>query len=114
MKENTKLVLAIVVFLLISLIILPNIIKKNMADVVTDTPVTNIEEDPEATEAPITIKVYKQTTGNLNLRTGPGTDYSIILTIPAGEMVEIMENDEGWDKVIYQGEIGYCSSEFLQ
>ena len=109
MKENTKLVLAIVVFLLISLIILPNIIKKSRADVAKDAPVTNIEEE---TETP--IKVYKHTTGNLNLRIGPGTDYSIILTIPDGEMVEIMENTEGWYKVIYQGEVGYCSSEFLQ
>ena len=111
MKENTKLVLAIVVFLLISLIILPNIIRKDKPNSAKNTPVTNIEDEPET---PVTIKVYKHTIGNLNLRTGPGTDYTIILTIPANEMVEIMENDDGWDKVSYQGEIGYCSSEYLQ
>lgn len=113
MKENTKLKLAIVVFLLISLIILPNIIRKDEHRNPKDTPVTNIVEEDEDEESNQIIN-YKYTIGNLNLRTGPGTDYSIILTIPAGEAVEIMENEDGWDKVMYQGEIGYCSSEFLQ
>lgn len=113
MKENTKLKLAIVVFLLISLIILPKIIRKDEYKNAKKAPVLNIVEE-EIDDEINQITSYKYTLGNLNLRTGPGTDYSIIMTIPAGEQVEVMENEDGWDKVLYQGEIGYCSSEFLQ
>lgn len=113
MRENTKLVLAVVIFLLISIIILPTIIRKERSiNAHNDTPTVIIEEENK--EPVVNVKVYKYTTGNLNMRTGPGIDFEIILTIPEGESVEILEDDIQWTKVIYEGATGYCSSEYLQ
>ena len=69
-----------------------------------------IEEEDEAKPEP---QVFKYTIDSLNLRTGPGTNKDIILTIPRGETVEVLGHDNGWDKIIYNGEAGYSSSDYL-
>src|SRR5688500_3960669 len=44
------------------------------------------------------------TTTDLNLRSGPGTDYGVILVMPAGAYVEIVENQQnGFYRVRYDG-----------
>ncbi|MGB4588336.1 MAG: SH3 domain-containing protein [Clostridiaceae bacterium] len=53
------------------------------------------------------------TTANLNLRTGPGTGYSIILTIPRGATVSILDSSGSWFRVNYNGKTGYASSSYL-
>lgn len=55
-----------------------------------------------------------KTLQNLNLRTGPGTNYSIISTIKKGMVVEIMENTNAWSLVKYNGTVGYVSSNYLK
>ncbi|MBY6272854.1 MAG: peptide-binding protein, partial [Bacillaceae bacterium] len=55
-------------------------------------------------EAAGTVKLNKvpyQTTANLNLRTGPGTKYKVILTIPKGKQVTATEKSGNWYKVSY-------------
>mgnify|MGYP003811620125 CR=1 FL=1 len=55
-------------------------------------------------EAAGTVKLNKvpyQTTANLNLRTGPGTKYKVILTIPKGKQVTATEKSGSWYKVSY-------------
>ncbi len=52
--------------------------------------------------------------GNLNLRSGPGTAYPVILKIPRGEEVGvIMEYDNGWAFIQYGKASGYAKREFL-
>ncbi|MDR7871074.1 MAG: D-alanyl-D-alanine carboxypeptidase family protein [Tissierellaceae bacterium] len=77
--------------------------------------VPNLEElgDEEMDQVDDEVKMYKYTTENLNLRTGPGTDEGIILTVPKGERVEVISHDNGWDKLIYNNTIGYSSEEYL-
>lgn len=55
----------------------------------------------------------RYTTGNLNLRTGPGTSYSIILVIPKGAPVEVLSSADGWARVNYGGKTGYVSTSYL-
>lgn len=56
----------------------------------------------------------RYTTHNLNLRSGPGTNHGILLTIPAGTSVSIDEDcDCKWIAVEYKGYIGYVSSKYL-
>lgn len=55
----------------------------------------------------------KVTTVNLNLRTGPGTSYSIILTIPKGSTVSVLSTSNGWFKVTYKDTTGYVYSAYL-
>lgn len=54
------------------------------------------------------------TTDHLNLRTGPGTDTSIITVMPTGATVGIEGGaDAGWYPVSYNGYSGYASGDFL-
>lgn len=57
--------------------------------------------------------VTKYTTANLNLRTGPGTGYAIILTIPSGAQVQVHSTANGWSNVTYSGRTGYASATYL-
>jgi Bacterial SH3 domain len=44
---------------------------------------------------------------NVNLRRGPGTNYTVITLIPAGAGVAVGECNGGWCQVAYQGQDGY-------
>ncbi|MGL5016486.1 MAG: DUF3761 domain-containing protein [Bacteroidales bacterium] len=51
---------------------------------------------------------------NLNLRSGPGTYYSVMSTIPSGKSVSIIEYaNQYWAKIEYKGQIGYVSIKYL-
>lgn len=52
--------------------------------------------------------------GSLNLRSGPGTKYPIVDTIPKGASVDVwMEYPDGWDFVSYMGDQGYVSAQYM-
>lgn len=51
---------------------------------------------------------------NLNLRTGPGTGYSVLLVMPTAATVAIVSNPgTGWVQVTYQGATGWASAQYL-
>src|SRR5262245_26939873 len=49
----------------------------------------------------------------LNLRTGAGTGYSVILTMPQGAEVSVIGASSGWYKVTYGSHTGWCSGLYL-
>ena len=51
--------------------------------------------------------------GDLNLRTGPSTSYSIIDTMPAGANVDILSCTGSWCRVAFRGIEGYASASYL-
>lgn len=54
------------------------------------------------------------TTDDLNLRTGPGLDYDVILVMPAGASVEVTGDPQnGFYPVNYGGTNGYASGDYL-
>ena len=53
------------------------------------------------------------TTANLNLRSGPGTSYSIIAVIPKGTQVNVISISGNWAKLTYAGKQGYASISYL-
>ncbi|MBO1265953.1 SH3 domain-containing protein [Proteiniclasticum sp. SCR006] len=55
----------------------------------------------------------RENTYNLNLRSGPGTNYGIILTIPKGTKLTIEKIDGNWAQVTYSGRTGYVSIDYL-
>ncbi|MGB4587874.1 MAG: NlpC/P60 family protein [Clostridiaceae bacterium] len=65
------------------------------------------------TSAPVPVTLYKAAKYNLNMRTGPGTGYARVLTIPAGGQVQVLETSNGWDKIVYGGYTGWASNEYL-
>ena len=59
--------------------------------------------------------VYSPGDGYLNLRTGPGTQFSIVQRMNNGESVEIVERQGSWVRVYHQsGFTGWCSEKFLR
>lgn len=56
---------------------------------------------------------YKYTLANLNLRDKKSTSANIITVIPAGSKVEVVDAEEDWYEVIYNGQKGYVYHEYL-
>jgi len=54
-----------------------------------------------------------QTTNNLNFRTGPGTQYQKIMTIPAGAQLDIVSCGQRWCVVNFAGTMGYVDGRYL-
>lgn len=52
--------------------------------------------------------------GNLNVRTGAGTSYSVRTTLPNGKIVVVLSKSGDWSRVLYNGKsVGYVSSQYL-
>jgi uncharacterized protein YraI len=52
-------------------------------------------------------------TGDLNLRSGPGTGYRVIDTMPAGSYVDVIGCTGAWCRVEFGGAVGYASASYL-
>lgn len=52
--------------------------------------------------------------GNLNVRSGSGTSYTIADRLRNGEPVFVLSESQGWSRILYHGiKIGYVSSRYL-
>lgn len=52
--------------------------------------------------------------GNLNVRSGAGTSYSIVGSLAKGKTVVVLSTSGGWSRVLYNGvKTGYVSSQYL-
>ena len=52
--------------------------------------------------------------GSLNVRTGPGTSYSVRTQLPKGENVIRLSSQNGWSRILYHGtRTGYVSDTYL-
>ncbi len=54
------------------------------------------------------------TTGNVNMRSGPGADYQKIATLPAGARVDIGRCVSNWCSVRALGVSGWVSANYVQ
>lgn len=54
------------------------------------------------------------TTANVHLRKGPGTKYSVILTIPKGKRIPYFKKNGSWIQTKYKGKTGYVSSQYIK
>lgn len=52
-------------------------------------------------------------TNDLNLRSGPGTRYGVIDTMPAGAYVRVIGCGGSWCRVKWHGRVGYASASYL-
>ncbi|MBW8383577.1 MAG: SH3 domain-containing protein, partial [Youngiibacter sp.] len=83
------------------------------APVPEPTPQPEPTPEPAPVPAPVISTVERKTTVNLNMRTGPGTSYGIIVTIPKDSSVTAEAESNGWVKVTYSGKTGYVASQYL-
>ncbi len=70
---------------------------------------------PSTTTPPVTTVLTGKTTASLNVRSGAGTSYGIVATLPQNTTVTVQDNSNAaWAKVQTSGgKQGYCSKEFL-
>ena len=60
------------------------------------------------------LTVYSPADGYLNLRSGPGTKYQIIMPMYNGEQVEVLERKGNWARVRHQsGAVGWAYRSYL-
>lgn len=57
-----------------------------------------------------------ETTANVNLRNGPGTEFAIIVEVPIATRVKVEKTSgaDGWVNIAYDGKIGFSSKDFLE
>ena len=66
------------------------------------------------TSKPESIKETKEVnTDSLNVRSGPGTNYSKLGTLSKGSKVGVISESNGWSKINYNGKEAYVSSQYL-
>jgi hypothetical protein len=56
---------------------------------------------------------YVKAESGVNLRSGKGTNHSVIATIPANSEVKVIKVDGDWCEVEFNGKKGYVNSSFL-
>jgi len=72
---------------------------------------TSETEDVEP--VPETI-CWVKTTANLRLREAPNTSCATLERIPEGTQIGVLEDLNGWYKVIYNGKEGYVSKTYVE
>lgn len=81
----------------------------------SSSPTTVVEVTPTTNNSG-TDSVYAQVTNCtvLNVRSGPGTNFSIIRTLTNGNEVDVLESyTNGWSKINIVGQIGYVNHNYL-
>jgi uncharacterized protein YraI len=51
---------------------------------------------------------------DVNLRSGPGTSYAVVGTLPRGANIEVQDCNGAWCQVNYDGRLGYASQHYLE
>lgn len=82
---------------------------------VTATPVKTTTPSPRPTATPAPSKYATVKTGgaSLTMRSGPGTGYSSVTSIPNGKTVTVLSVSGSWTRVSWNGKTGYVSSSYL-
>ncbi|WP_100065822.1 SH3 domain-containing protein [Miniphocaeibacter massiliensis] len=128
-KTNVTPIMVFVVTILIALVIglayitiannkdLNNKLKQLMKTTEETKPEETEPPTEETTESTKELQESEKKTGkliqDLNFRSGPGYDYDVIGTIPAGTEVTGYK-DRGWLKIEYNGQTGYIGPQYLE
>lgn len=74
---------------------------------------TNTQTITVKDSTPTYTTKYVIANSGLVLRKGAGTSYAKITTMPYGSAVQEYSRSNGWSKVTYNGNTGYCSTSYL-
>lgn len=71
------------------------------------------QTNPPPPPPPYTTKAKKVNTGSLNVRSGPGTTYSIKGSVASGQIYIAPATQNGWFKIWYDGSYGWVSGSYV-
>ncbi|MGD7044078.1 SH3 domain-containing protein [Jeotgalibacillus proteolyticus] len=73
-----------------------------------------VQQESAEPEAAASSQIAKVTADQLRVRSGPGTDESIVRSLQHGEEVDIVSEESGWAEIIMQdGTNGWVTSDYL-
>ena len=91
-------------------------ISKQYTSKVTDS-TPKPETKPETTTKPETeatsTKTMYVTANSLNVRKGPGTNYSVVGSLKSGKEVAVISTSNGWAKINFNSGTAYVSADYL-
>lgn len=104
-----------IVFVTIKLIIRPEEIPVVEVPSEEVSEVESIEEVESVSEEEIVIEQrVRMTSDNINVRSGPGTDYERLGSAYIGYDFEFVEQLEEWTKIVYDGKMAYVYTEYVE
>ena len=108
--------LAVSLSLVASSVISANALEKQEEGSIEDADLSNVVGERAVTaRSSSSSVVYKVTEDDLNVRKGPGTSYSIVGKMNAGDIVDVHEIKNGWARITYKGNSSvYCSASYIK
>jgi uncharacterized protein YgiM (DUF1202 family) len=80
----------------------------------TAKPETKPETEPETKpETSTSGKTMYVTANSLNVRKGPGTNYSVVGSLKSGKEVSVISTSGGWAKINFNSGVAYVSEQYL-
>lgn len=89
-----------------------NVASESETDSDSDTEIGAIYLPQQTTEG--TEKTYVTTTSSVNMREKPDKNANIVTVIAQDVKLEFVSEDNGWTQVIFQGQTGYVSSDYVK
>ncbi len=91
------------------------IIKEEPSSVSIEQGISFYEESSEEVNLSDLITRAKITDDNINVRTGPGTDYDRLGSAYYGNMFDyVSQSHDGWTKIIYDGKTAYVYTQYVE
>lgn len=72
------------------------------------------DETEEIIEPVEEIVVYAKTTAKVNMRQEPNTNCAVLASVPAATKTLLIEEVNGWYKVIYNEKEGYIRADYIE
>ena len=76
--------------------------------------VVETEVETEVEEVVEEVVVYAKTTAQVNMRIEPNTNCAVLASVPAGTKTTLVEEADGWYKVIYNDKEGYIRADYIE
>ncbi len=115
-KKKANPLLPLVIVLLVAIAVLAVLLftvgRDPAPDTDTDASTTTTTEEATTTTKP-EVKGFYVTTDDLNVRTGPGTNYERLETLAPGTVVEVLSEENGWYRIAYKGSVAYVSAAYV-
>lgn len=91
------------------------IIKEEPSSVSIEQGISFYEESSEEVNLSDLITRAKIMDDNINVRTGPGTDYDRLGSAYYGNMFDyVSQSHDGWTKIIYDGKTAYVYTQYVE